>query len=321
MKQYIIRRLLVAIPMLIATSMVIFLIMRILPGDMAVAMLSLGSDERGSGVSIQKVEALREQLGLNRPIYVQYLDWVWGLARFDLGVSPVSRVPVAEEVLRALPVTLELGVAAFVLSIVIAIPIGVISAIRQDTAGDYAGRLFSIGGLSIPEFWLGSLFILIPLSLWNWMPPLGFMPFDRDPWMNLQQFMFPALAIGINNSAAYVRLLRATMLEVMRQDYVRTARAKGLREYTVVMRHAVRNALIPVVTFMGGRIGRLIGGTVVLEIIFALPGVGRLVVTSIEWRDYPTVQSIIMLFVGVFILANLLVDISYAWLDPRIRFS
>jgi len=320
-KQYILRRLFIAIPMLLGTSIFIFAVMRILPGDMAVAMLSLSSAERGSGVSMEKVEALREQMGLNRPIYVQYLDWMWGVVRFDFGVSPVSRLPVAEEVLRALPVTLELGGMAFVLSIVIALPVGVIAAIRQDTWQDYAGRLFSIGGLSIPDFWLGTLFILFPLLIWNWMPPLGFSPIDRDLGMNLQQFIFPALAIGIHQSAAYMRLLRATMLEVMRQDYVRTARAKGLREYTVIVRHALRNALIPVITFMGGRIGRLIGGTVVLETIFSLPGVGRLVVTSIEWRDYPTVQSLIMLFTTVFILANLVVDISYAWLDPRIRYS
>lgn len=321
MRQYILRRLLIAIPMLFVTSLIIFLLMRLLPGDMAMAMLSLGTQERSGVFRPEELEALRQQLGLNRPIWVQYGEWVWGLLHFDLGVSPVNHQNVADEVLRALPVTLELGLIAFLLSILIALPIGIISAVRQDTWQDYLGRLFAIGGLSIPEFWLGTLFILGPLLWWNWMPPMGFVPFNRDPWVNLQQFIFPALAIGIHQAAAYARLLRSSMLEVLRQDYVRTARAKGLREYTVTMRHAVRNALIPVITFMGVRLGRLIGGTIVLEMIFALPGVGRLIMTSIEWRDYPTVQSLIMLFVAAFIVVNLVVDVSYAWLDPRIRYS
>lgn len=321
MRQYVLRRLLGSIPALIGVSLIIFLLMRVMPGDVAIAMLSPGAESRGKGAGAAEVARLRAELGLTRPLYEQYLVWVGGWFRGDLGISYWTRRPITQEILQALPVTLELAGMGLLLSLLIALPVGIISAIRQDTWQDYAGRLFSIGGLSVPEFWVGTMFIVLPLVWFQWMPPIRFVPFAQDPATNLLHFIFPALALALNMSASIMRMLRSAMLEVMRQDYIVTARSKGLREFSVIVRHALKNAFIPVITLIGGRIGRLISGSVVLEQVFALPGVGRLMIDAIGQRDYPLVQGLILLFAVVFLLTNLLVDLTYGWLDPRIRYE
>ncbi len=319
MREYIVRRALATLPVLLGVSIIIFGLMRVLPGDVAAALLS--TDEGGAAGTQETVQRLREELGLHRPLHEQYLAWLGNALRGDLGFSYWFNRPVAAEIAQALPVTLELALLGFLLSLIIALPIGILSAIRQDTWQDYAGRLFAIGGLSVPEFWVGTMMVLLPLWWFGWIPPVRFTPFFADPWENLQQVGLPALALGLNDAASVMRLLRSQMLEVMRQDYIRTAWAKGLRERTVIARHALKNALIPVVTFLGIRAGRLLGGTVVLEQVFNLPGMGRLVVQAVVLKDYQVVQAVVLVFALAFVLVNLLVDLLYAWFDPRIRFT
>ncbi len=319
MREYILRRALATVPVLLGVSIIIFLLMRVLPGDVATGLLISGE---GGGVGgSEAVQRLREELGLHRPLHEQYVSWLAQALRGDLGFSYWFNRPVAAEIAQALPVTVELALLGFLLSLLIALPIGVLSAIRQDSWQDYAGRLFAIGGLSVPEFWVGTLMVLLPLWWFGWIPPVRFTPFFDDPWENLQQVGLPALALGLHDASSVMRLLRSQMLEVLRQDYIRTAWAKGLRERTVIVRHTLKNALIPVVTFLGIRAGRLLGGTVVLEQVFTLPGMGRLVVQAVVLKDYQVVQGVVLLFALAFVLVNLLVDLLYAWFDPRIRYA
>ena len=320
MRTYVLRRLIALLPIMFGISVVVFVIMRMLPGD--VAAMILGSDEDGAaGVSKEAIEALRTQLGLNKPLIEQYGSWVSGLLTLDAGKSLWSNRPVFVEIGERLPLTIELALLALSISLIVAIPVGVISALRQDTWLDYLFRTFSIAGLAVPGFWLGTLTILF-LTLWfNWTPPLGYVGFTQDPWINIQQLIWPAIVIGYGNAAIIARMTRSTMLEVLREDYVRTAWAKGLNLRTVLSVHALRNAMLPILTLAAIELGNLLSGTVVMETIFTLPGIGRYLVDAIFHRDYPVVQTIIVLMGVVYLLLNLLVDLLYGVLDPRIRYE
>lgn len=321
MGTYIARRLLSLIPIFIGISLVVFVIMRMMPGDVA-AMILMGGDEEGStGVDAAALQALRDQLGLDAPLHRQYLSWVWGMLTLDAGDSLWSGRPVFEEILDRAPLTLELALLALSVSLVIAIPIGILSALKQDTWIDYLFRAVSISGLALPSFWIGTL-VILGLTVWfRWTPPLGYVSFAQDPWTNIQQLFWPALVIGYSNAAIIARMTRSAMLEVLREDYVRTAWAKGLSLRAILSVHAFRNALLPVITLASIEFGNLLGGTVVMETIFTLPGMGRYLVDAIFHRDYPVVQTIIVLMGVLFVLINLVTDLLYGFFDPRIRYE
>ncbi|MSQ27365.1 MAG: ABC transporter permease [Dehalococcoidia bacterium] len=320
MRGYILRRLLFAIPTLVGASLVIFLIMRVLPGD--ITYIILGQDGNSSGGSrATDIEALRRTLNLDRSLPEQYLLWVKDILSGSFGVSLFSHEAIGNELARRLPISIELALLGFLISLLIAVPIGVISALKPNSVADVAGRFFATLGLAIPEFFLATLMLFFLLQTFRWLPPLRYAQFLDNPANNLQQLFFPALALGIAQSASVMRLLRSQLLEVIRQDYIRTARAKGLRERQVVLVHALRNGLIPVLTLLGNRIGRFLGGALVLEIIFNVPGMGRWLTESIQFRDYPVVQAVVLIFAAVYVVVNIVVDISYTWLDPRIRYS
>ncbi len=318
MRDYIIRRLLLLVPIMLGVSFLTFAMFRVIPGDAAILRC-------GFGCTPEVVEELRHDLGLDRPWYVQYGDWVWGVVQGDFGESITeSGLSVTTDLGRRLPITAEILIMSVILSIVLGIPPGVLSAIRPGTPLDFIARVVSVLGLSIPNFWLGILIITFGLSWFGWTPPQfgrGYVPFFDDPWVNLQQFFFPSLVLAVGVAAGIMRLTRSSMLEVLRNDYIRTAWSKGLRERTVVIRHALKNALIPVVTVVGLSIGTLIGGTVLVETVFALNGVGFWVVSSVIRRDIFVVMSLTLIFAITYVLANLIVDLLYAWLDPRIRYA
>jgi len=313
--KYVIRRLLFAIPVLLLSSLIVFGLMRVMPGDALVALMG----ESGN-VGQRELAKLRKDLGLDRPYHEQYLIWVWQMVSLNPGDSIFTNEPIAVALKKSIPVTLELATLAMVLGLVIAIPIGVLSATRQDTPSDYVGRVVAVSGLSLPDFWLGTLVITFAAIWFHWIPPIGYVSFWESPWRNLQQFLLPAAVLGFRLSAATMRMTRSTVLEVLREDYVRTAWAKGLERRIVVYKHALKNALIPVVTIVGGQMATLLAGAVVVETIFALPGMGRLTVEAILFRDYPVVQTNVMLVAATLVTLNLLVDLTYAWLDPRIRY-
>jgi peptide/nickel transport system permease protein len=316
MYKYVIRRLLLAVPVLLLSSLIVFGLMRVMPGDALTALMA----ESGN-VSERELNKLRKDLGLDRPYYEQYLIWLWQMVSFNPGYSIFTNEPIAVALKKAIPVTFELATLAMVLGLVIAVPVGVLSAIKQDTPADYAGRVVAVSGLSLPDFWLGTLVITFAAIWFRWIPPLGYASFWDSPVKNLQQFLLPAAVLGFRLSAATMRMTRSTVLEVLREDYVRTAWAKGLAGRIVVYKHALKNALIPVVTIVGGQLATLLAGAVVVETIFALPGMGRLTVEAILFRDYPVVQTNVMLVAGILVALNLLVDLTYAWLDPRIRYQ
>ena len=316
MYKYILRRLLLAIPVLVLSSLIVFALMRVMPGDALTALMA----ESGN-VGTKELAKLRQDLGLSRPYYEQYGIWVWQMITLDPGYSIFTNEPIAVALKKSVPVTIELAVLALIMGLIIAIPIGVISATRQDTSADYAGRVVAISGLSLPDFWLGTLVITFAAIWFSWIPKLGYVSLWEHPWQNLQQFILPAAVLGFRLSAATMRMTRSTVLEVLREDYVRTAWAKGLGERIIIYKHALKNALIPVVTLVGGQLGTLLAGTVIVETIFALPGMGRLTVEAILFRDYPVVQTNVMLVAGALVTLNLLVDLTYAWLDPRIRYQ
>ncbi len=319
MRNYIIRRIFLMIPTLFLVTIVVFLMVRLIPGD-AVQQMALEMGQTAAGEQLD-FEAIKEMLGMNQPMHVQYGKWMWGIfTRFDFGTSLYTEVPVIGEIVSRLPVTFELGVLAFMISQLLALPVGVYSAIRQDSSGDFIGRSFAIIMLSVPGFWLGTMIMVFPSIWWGWSPPMTLIPFTEDPLGNLQMFIIPGLLMGMAMSATTMRMLRTTMLDVLRQDYVRTAWSKGLRERIVIIRHALRNALIPVVTIISGQIPVMIGGAVIMEQIFNLPGMGRLFLDSINRRDYPFVSGLNILLAAFGLVLILLVDLSYAWLDPRIRY-
>jgi peptide/nickel transport system permease protein len=315
MHKYIIRRLLLAIPVLLLASRIVFGLMRVMPGDALTALMA----ESGN-VSERELQKLRKDLGLDLPYYEQYLIWLWQMVSLNPGYSIFTSEPIPVALKKSIPVTIELALLAMILGLVIAIPIGVLSATQQDKATDYVGRLVAISGLSLPDFWLGTLVITFAAIWFGWIPPLGYVSVWESPWTNLQQFLLPAAVLGFRLSAATMRMTRSTLLEVLREDYVRTAWAKGLGERVIIYKHALKNALIPVVTIIGGQLGTLLAGTVIVETIFALPGMGRLTVEAILYRDYPIVQTNVMLVAGTLVTLNLLVDLTYAWLDPRIHY-
>ena len=317
MRTYVTKRLLLIVPTLFGVAAVVFVIMRVIPGD--VTLLILGGDQTGR-IDPQQLAAMRHQLGLDQPIAVQFGTWLWSVLRLDFGTSLWTGQPVIEEVLIRLPLSLEVAILATIVSVLLAIPLGMIAAVRQDTWVDYAIRILSIGGQAIPSFWVGILVILFLVIYFGWGPPLEFTPPWVDPWANFQQLVWPVLTVGYRYAAVTTRMTRSTVLEVLREDYIRTAWAKGLRQRAVVIRHALKNAMLPVITLVGTEFAFLIGGLVVTETVFTLNGVGRFVVDAVAHRDYPVVQALVFLTALCFVVVNLLIDLTYAWFDPRIRY-
>jgi peptide/nickel transport system permease protein len=312
MRAYVLRRLLVAVPSLLIASLIVFTLPRLIPGDVVQLML----EEKAYG---KDLEDLRAKLGLNRPIHVQYVEWLGAVVRGHFGESLWTRQPVLIELSRRLPVTATLGIMATAVAILIGIPIGVLAAIRQDGALDFVARSVAILGLSVPGFVLAIVVTLLPAIWWGWTPP-RFVAFSKDPGGHLVPFVLPALILGVAAAAAIMRLTRGMLLEVLRQDYVRTAWSKGLRERAVVLKHALKNALIPVVTVLGLQVAGIAGGAVIIEWIFGIPGMGQFLVDAIVQRDYPVIQGINLIIVTIIVLTNLTVDLVYAVLDPRIRY-
>ncbi|MHC4048001.1 ABC transporter permease [Bradyrhizobium sp. 23AC] len=316
MKGYIIRRLLALIPTLIFSSLIVFMAIRLIPGNILDLMLS----HNDVSAAKQTREQLEIALGLDAPLYVQYFAWVGALVfKGSLGNSLWTNMPVMDEILHRLPVTVELGMLALSVSLVFGIPIGVYAALKQDTIGDYILRTFSILALAIPGFWVGTLVMVFPSIWWGWSPSVKFIPFSHNPWGNFQQLLIPALILGTALSATTMRLTRTLMLEVLRQDYIRTAKAKGLSTTVIVVRHALRNALIPVITLVGLQAGALFGGAVILEQIFVIPGMGLLLLEAVSSRDYPIIAGVFFVFGITIVFINLLVDVSYGLLDPKVR--
>jgi peptide/nickel transport system permease protein len=290
---------------------------RIVPGDAALLIVA-SSGQRDP----ELVEAQRRILGLDRPYIVQYADWLWQIVRHgDLGRSFWTGEPVLAQILERLPVTFELAVGTIVLAQIMGIPTGIISAVRRDTGLDFVARLAGIAGLAIPGFWIGTMLIIIPALVFQYARPPGYVPLWVDPWVNLQQFILPCFAMGLADAARSMRMTRSQLLEVVRQDYIRTARAKGLGDTAVISRHALRNALVPVVSIVGIDFGYLLGRTVVMETVFSLPGLGSLTLSAILHRDYTQILGNILVIATMFLIVNLIVDLIYAWLDPRIRYS
>jgi peptide/nickel transport system permease protein len=316
MRTYIISRLLLAIPTLFGVSVVAFLTIPLIPGNIVEVMLGTRTD-----VTPQQIAELNKLYGISTPLWQQYLIWAGHIVHADLGFSLRTGLPVATLLGSALGVTAELTVLAVVIALLIAVPAGVWSAVRRNSVGDVTGRLLSLVALSIPAFWLGTLLILAVSIYLPWLSSFTFVPFLQNPARNVQTMILPACTLGLGLAAIIMRMTRAAMLEVLRKDYLRTARAKGLGRARVLAKHALRNALLPVITIVGLQIGYLVGGAVIVENVFTLPGVGRLVVQAIEQRDYPLVQSVVFAVAALVILVNLLVDLSYAWVDPRIRYS
>jgi peptide/nickel transport system permease protein len=313
--QYILKRLLFTLLVLWAVSVIVFSAVRLIPGDVCRIVLATPD------VDEAQCRVIREELGLDQSVFVQYSTWMAGVLTGDLGTALISKRDVWTEIRTRIPLTLELTLLATLFALALALPIGIISAMRQDSALDYGLRFLTIGWLSIPSFWLGTMLVIFPAKWWGYSPPVGYVDFWTDPLKNLHQLYLPAIALGLALSASLARVTRSAMLEVLRQDYVRTARAKGLRERTMIISHTLKNAMIPVVTLFGLQFGVLLGGTVVLESIFSLPGLGTLTLSAVQVKDYPQIQGLVLFFAAVLVLINLLVDISYAWFDPRIRFS
>jgi peptide/nickel transport system permease protein len=313
LRRYLAKRLVVAIPSLLIASLIVFTLPRLIPGDVVAMML----EEKAYA---KDLEELRAKLGLNRPIYVQYFEWLGRAVTGDLGESLWTRRPVLEEIGQRLPITLELALMSLVVALVISVPIGVIAAARQDTVQDYTFRSAAILGLSVPGFWLATLVIVLPAIWWGWRPLTGYVEISKDLTGHLVQMALPAVILGIAFAAAMMRLTRGMLLEVLRQDYVRTAWSKGLRERVIILKHGLRNAIIPVITYIGTQLPQVIGGTVVIETIFGLPGMSRFLFDDINQRDYPVIQGVNLVVVSFIVLINLAVDALYAVLDPRIRY-
>ncbi len=318
MSQYIAKRILLMIPTLLGAAMLVFLLMSIVPGD--IALLIIGGDQGGE-IDPEELAKLRERMGLDRAWYIQLGSWLWGVVRFDFGESLWTGDSVISELMIRLPLTLEVAIAATVVSVIIALPLGTIAAVRQDTWIDYVVRVISIGGLAIPSFWTGIMIILFLVIYFEWAPPLEFVSLLDDPWENFKQLIWPIITVGYRNAAVATRMTRSTVLEVMREDYIRTAWAKGLEERVVVVKHTLKNALLPVITIIGTEIAFLIGGLVVTETVFTLNGVGGFLVDAIQHRDIPVVQTVVLLTAFTFVFVNLVVDLMYGWLDPRISYQ
>ncbi len=325
MRAYIIRRLLLMIPTLLIVTIIVFFIIRLIPGNVVEIMAT----EYEFTLQLD-VDAIKHALGLDMPLHIQYGRWLGflptpdvgfsGILQGNLGTSLWTSRPVTEEVFTRIPVSFQLGLMALVIGQLIALPVGIYSAVRQDTVGDYIGRSFAIFCIAVPSFWLGTMAVVFPAKYWGWAPPIEYVSFFKDPLDNLRQFIVPSVILGMVLSGTTMRMTRTMMLEVLRQDYIRTAWAKGLRERIVVFRHALKNAFIPVVTIVGMQLPLLIGGSAILESIFALPGVGSLLIKVINNRDYPIISGINIVMATVVLLMNLAVDIAYAYLDPRVHY-
>ena len=316
MWKYLAKRFFLMVPTLFGVAVLIFVLIRIVPGD--VVELRMAGD-RGA-VSAEEVAKERVRFGLDQPVWRQFITWLWGAVRLDFGTSMWTGAPIYEEVKLRFALSLQVAIMATIVAVALAIPLGVISALRQDTWIDYVVRIFSIAGLATPSFWLGIVFILALLIVFKWLPPMVYTPFWVNPWQNLAQLIWPALAVGYRYSAVATRMTRSAMLEVLREDYIRTARAKGLVEKLILVRHALKNAMLPVLTVVGIEFAFLLGGLVVTEQVFNLNGLGLLFVQAVAHRDYTLVQALVLIVAGFFILVNFAMDVLYAWLDPRIRF-
>ena len=323
MHRYIVTRLLLALPTLVGAAALVFILMRLIPGDVCVIRMGAG----GAHLNQEALALCHKQLGLDDPLVVQFFTFLKNYAMFDFGISMWSGNPVWQEILLRLPVSLEVAILATVIAILIAIPLGTLSALKENTPLDHVVRVVAIGGIATPSFWLGIMSLILVLNVSAavtgkpWLPPIDYIPLWKDPLYNLSIVLLPAITVGYRYSAVTMRLTRSAMLEVMREDYIRTARAKGLLEQIVVNRHALKNALLPVVTLIGIEFAFLIGGLVVTEQVFNLNGIGRLLVQAVQNQDNVLAQALVMLVVLVFVVVNLVVDVLYAWLDPRIRYS
>ncbi len=322
MRGYLVRRFILLIPTLFIVTIMVFLVVRFVPGNvidmMAAEMSNLGEATTEAEIDIEWV---RQKLGLDVPVHVQYGRWIGGIILHgDLGNSLWTQRPVIDDLRARIPVTFELSLMSLIISILIAIPVGVYSAIRQDTMGDYVGRTFAIAGLAIPNFWLGTMIVVLPAIYWGWSPPIEYIPLVDDVSGNLGQFIIPAIIMGTGTSAGLMRMTRTMMLEVLRNDYIRTAWAKGLTERVVVLRHALKNASLPLITILGARIPGLLGGAIIMEQIFCLPGMGRLMIAAINNRDYPIISSVNLIMAIIVMVCIIITDISYAYVDPRIRY-
>jgi peptide/nickel transport system permease protein len=316
MISYLVNRVLMMVPTLFGVAVLIFFLLRVVPGDIVEVKL------RGDGgtVSAATLEAERKRMGLDKPLVNQFGDWMKGMATFDFGKSMWTDRPVTEEIAARIELSIEVAIMASIIAVLIAIPLGTLSALFRDTWIDYAIRLFTIAGLAVPSFWLGMLVILSLLSFFNWLPPITYTPIYVDPIANLSQLIWPAMAVGYRYAAVVARMVRSSIIEVMKEDYIRTARAKGLYERLVVSRHAMRNALLPAITVIGLEFAFLIGGLVVTEQVFNLNGIGKLFVQAVSRNDFTLIQTMVMLIAAIFIAVNLIVDVLYAALDPRIRY-
>ena len=314
MWKYLVRRILLFVPTLLGVSIGVFVLLRVIPGDVAAIILE-------DNYSLDSAERINEQLGLDKPIYVQYFIWISNLVRLDLGNSIGNNRSISEMLRRQFPVTLQLAGLTIGVVFLTAIPVGILAAVRQDSLPDYTLRSISILGLATPSFFAGIIVILVLSIYFRWIPPIGFVHLWDEPWKSFQQLVFPALALGFTSQGLLMRITRGQLLEVMRQDYVRTAYAKGLAERVVILRHAVRNSLLPVVTLAGSQIGALLSGTVAIELIFNLPGVGRALISAVRIRDLPVIEVYVMYFAVVVLVVNLFIDLTYGLLDPRVKYD
>ena len=322
MGQYAIRRVLLFIPTILIATVLVFALFWIVPGDAAMMILTGGEGEEGGRVTDEELQNLRTSLGLDRPVYVQYGDWLWDLVRGDLGESTWYRnLSIIDELKDRFPVTLELAVLAILMAFVAGVPLGVISAVKQDTKIDYVSRVFSLGFIAMPSFWLGILVVYGLVYATGWLPPLGYAVLWEDPLTNLEQLIFPALVLSSHAMALVARVTRSSMLEVMREDYVRTARSKGLAELIVIGRHALKNALLPVITISGYQFASLLGGVIIVEAIFVVPGIGTFLIEAITHRDFMVLQGVTVLVAVIVLSLNLIIDLTYGLLDPRIRYQ
>ncbi|HJM49164.1 MAG TPA: ABC transporter permease [Alphaproteobacteria bacterium] len=323
MYQYIVKRILLMIPTLLGAAVLVFFLLRLIPGDIC----ELRMAGTGGYFDKEALDICRAEIGIDQPLFMQFIDFIWGFIQFDLGTSMWTNRPIGEEIALRFELSLQVAIMATLTATLIAIPLGTVSAIKQNTWIDYAVRIFSIAGIAMPSFWLGILIILGLLvstqAFWGtpWMPPIQYVPLWVDPWQNLSMLIWPTVATGYRYSAVATRMTRSALLEVLREDYVRTARAKGLREKLIINRHALRNALLPVVTVIGIEFAFLMGGLVVTEQVFNLNGLGKLFVEAVTNHDYTLTQALVMVVVTVFVVTNFVVDILYAWLDPRIRYT
>jgi peptide/nickel transport system permease protein len=318
MRQYTAKRIALFVPTILLVTIIVFVVMRVVPGDPAIAIL----EGEGGGVYTQEdLQNLRRELGTNQPLVVQYFDWMGGVIRGDFGDSLWFKSPVMVELKNRIPVTIELAVMAIILAVFIAVPLGILSAVKPDSWLDYSARSFTLIGIALPSFFAAILLILVLVKSFGWLPPLGYEMLWEDPLTNLKQMIFPALALAFYEMAFIGRVTRSSMMEILREDYLRTARSKGLTELAVLFRHGLKNAFLPILTISGWQFGRLFGGTVIIETIFLVPGIGRILIESIFHRDYTMIQAIIVIIGVAIVTINLLVDLLYGWLDPRIRYA